>query len=84
MISINLSSIQKLGSVILRQIRPRVSNFGGNRAALPHRNLARAEHFIESSMKSATLTLDVSVQCFKHTGKHGWVSREICPLQLML
>jgi len=51
---------------------------------LPHRNLSRTEHFIESSMKSDSLTLDVSVQCFKNTEKLGWVLREICPLQLML
>jgi hypothetical protein len=125
MISINLSSIQKLAAAILRQIHRRVSNFDknhpvapiGNRyiaavatpawetsdtstvelgaraspnihrpaqTILPHRNFSRAEHSVERSTKSAALTLDVSVQCFKNTGKLGWVLRAICPLQLML
>jgi hypothetical protein len=51
---------------------------------LPHRNFSRAEHSGESSTKSAVLTLDVSVQCSKNTGKLGGVLWEICPLQLML
>jgi hypothetical protein len=38
MISINLSSIQKLASAILRQIHPRVSNFDRNHAVAPIRN----------------------------------------------
>jgi hypothetical protein len=125
MISINLSSIQKLASAILRQIHPRVSNFDKNHPVAPignryivavatparaasdastvelggraspnihrlvqtilsHRNFSRAEHSIERSTKSAVLTLDVSVQCFRNTGKLGWVLREICPLQLVL
>jgi hypothetical protein len=38
MISINLSSIQKLASAILRQIHLRVSNFDRNYAVAPIRN----------------------------------------------
>jgi hypothetical protein len=38
MISINLSSIQKIASAILRQIHPRVSSFDRNQAVAPIRN----------------------------------------------
>jgi hypothetical protein len=38
MISINLSSIQKLAFAILRHIHPRVSNFDRNHAVAPIRN----------------------------------------------
>jgi hypothetical protein len=112
MISINLSSIQKLASAILRQIYPRVSNFDRNHAIAPIRNRyilivttpaqetsgtstvelgtspnihrrpqticriatsREQETSIERRMKSAALTLNVIVQCFKNSGKLGRV-----------
>jgi hypothetical protein len=113
MISINLSSIEKLASAMLRQIHPRVSNFDRNHAVAPIRNryilavatpvreppahqvwnlvgalhrifIGRLKQFcriatsceqqtsIERRMKSAALTLNVSVQCFENSGKLGW------------